>query len=71
MIAFFRKLRQRLLAESQLSKYLLYALGEILLVVIGNLVWLNVAPVHCVVLWQVAHVVGNAAATWFGFEVLL
>ncbi|HSR59764.1 MAG TPA: DUF6090 family protein [Robiginitalea sp.] len=42
MIAFFRKLRQRLLAESQLSKYLLYALGEILLVVIGILLALQV-----------------------------
>ncbi len=42
MISFFRKLRQRLLAESQLSKYLLYALGEILLVVIGILIALQI-----------------------------
>ncbi len=42
MISFFRKLRQRLLAGNQLSKYLLYALGEILLVVIGILIALQV-----------------------------
>ena len=42
MISYFRKLRQRLLAESQLSKYLLYALGEIMLVVIGILIALQV-----------------------------
>ncbi len=42
MISFFRKLRQRLLAGNQLSKYLLYALGEILLVVIGILIALQI-----------------------------
>jgi hypothetical protein len=35
MIKFFRKIRQRLLSESKFSKYLLYAIGEIVLVVIG------------------------------------
>jgi hypothetical protein len=35
----------------------------------GNHVWLNVAPVQAVVLWQVAQVVGNAAATWLGLVV--
>jgi hypothetical protein len=29
-------------------------------------VWLNVAPVHRVVVWQVWQVVGTAAAVWFG-----
>ena len=42
MIGFFRKLRQRLLAGNQLSKYLLYALGEIFLVVIGILLALQI-----------------------------
>ena len=42
MIPFFRKLRQRLLAGNQLSKYLLYALGEIVLVMIGILLALQV-----------------------------
>jgi len=42
MISFFRKIRQGLLAESRLSKYLLYALGEILLVVIGILLALQI-----------------------------
>lgn len=38
MIKFFRKIRQRLLSENKLGKYLIYALGEILLVVIGILI---------------------------------
>ncbi|MGB0423415.1 MAG: hypothetical protein ACPGED_03805, partial [Flavobacteriales bacterium] len=38
MIKFFRKIRQRLLIESKFSKYLLYAAGEIFLVVIGILI---------------------------------
>ncbi|MFL0354655.1 hypothetical protein [Xanthomarina sp. GH4-25] len=35
MIKFFRKIRQGLISESKFSKYLLYAIGEIVLVVIG------------------------------------
>lgn len=35
MIKFFKKIRQNLLAENNIRKYLLYALGEILLVMIG------------------------------------
>ena len=42
MIKFFRKIRQRLLTENKFSKYLLYAIGEILLVVIGILLALNI-----------------------------
>jgi len=42
MIRFFRTLRQRLLAENRFSKYLLYAVGEILLVVIGILIALQI-----------------------------
>ncbi|WP_282043653.1 hypothetical protein [Winogradskyella flava] len=38
MIKFFRKIRQNLLSENKFSKYLLYAIGEITLVVIGILV---------------------------------
>ena len=43
MIKFFRKIRHKLLTENKLSKYLLYAIGEIILVVIGILIalWLN------------------------------
>jgi hypothetical protein len=41
MIKFFRKIRQRLLKENKMSKYLLYAIGEIVLVVIGILVALQ------------------------------
>ena len=42
MISFFRNIRQRLMTENRTSKYLLYALGEILLVVIGILIALQV-----------------------------
>ncbi|MBC2840096.1 DUF6090 family protein [Robiginitalea sp. SC105] len=38
MLRFFRRLRQRLLTDNKFSKYLLYAVGEILLVVIGILI---------------------------------
>lgn len=42
MIKVFRKLRQRLLTENKFSKYLLYAVGEIVLVVIGILIALQI-----------------------------
>lgn len=42
MIKFFRKIRQRLLTENKLSKYVLYAIGEIVLVVIGILIALQI-----------------------------
>jgi len=38
MIKFFRRIRKRLLSEGKLSKYFIYAIGEILLVVIGILI---------------------------------
>lgn len=41
MIKFFRKIRQQLLTENKFSKYLLYAIGEIFLVIIGILIALN------------------------------
>lgn len=42
MIKFFRKIRQKLLSENKFSKYLLYAIGEIILVVIGILIALSI-----------------------------
>lgn len=42
MIKFFRKIRRKLLTENRFSKYLFYAIGEILLVVIGILIALSV-----------------------------
>ncbi len=42
MISFFRKLRQKLLEENRVTRYLIYALGEILLVVIGILIALQI-----------------------------
>jgi hypothetical protein len=41
MIKFFRKIRQQLLTEIKFRKYLIYAIGEIVLVVIGILIALN------------------------------
>lgn len=42
MIKFFRKIRQQLLSKNQVSKYLVYAFGEIILVVIGILIALGI-----------------------------
>ena len=42
MIKFFRKIRQKLLSENKFSKYLLYAIGEIILVVVGILIALQI-----------------------------
>ena len=41
MLKFFRKIRQKLISEGNLRKYLIYAIGEILLVVIGILIALS------------------------------
>ncbi|MCA6075034.1 DUF6090 family protein [Fulvivirga sedimenti] len=42
MIKFFRKIRQRLLTEGKTGSYLKYAFGEIILVVIGILIALQI-----------------------------
>lgn len=42
MLKFFRKIRQKLLSENKFSKYLIYAIGEIVLVVIGILIALSI-----------------------------
>ena len=42
MIKFFRKIRQNLLSEGKLGKYIKYAIGEIILVVIGILIALQI-----------------------------
>jgi hypothetical protein len=42
MFKFFKRVRQQLLSENRISKYLLYATGEIVLVVIGILIALQV-----------------------------
>ena len=41
MIKFFRKIRQNLLSKNKFSKYLIYAIGEIVLVVVGILIALT------------------------------
>lgn len=42
MIKFFRKIRKNLITENKFRKYLLYAIGEIILVVIGILIALAI-----------------------------
>lgn len=42
MISLFRKIRQKLLRENKIGNYLQYAIGEILLVVIGILIALQI-----------------------------
>ena len=42
MFRFFRQIRQRLMRDNKFSKYLLYAIGEILLVIIGILLALQI-----------------------------
>ncbi len=42
MIKVFRKIRQTMIKENKASKYLLYAIGEIILVVIGILIALGI-----------------------------
>jgi len=42
MLKFFRKIRQNLLSENKTGKYFKYAIGEIILVVIGILIALQI-----------------------------
>ena len=42
MLKFFRKIRQNLLSEGKTGKYIKYAFGEIILVVIGILIALQI-----------------------------
>ncbi|WNH09031.1 DUF6090 family protein [Thalassobellus suaedae] len=42
MMKFFRKIRQNLLSEGKTGKYIKYAIGEIILVVIGILIALTI-----------------------------
>jgi hypothetical protein len=49
MIKIFRKIRQRMLGENKFNKYLLYAIGEIILVVIGILFALQINT------WNIEH----------------
>ena len=42
MLKFFRKIRQNMIKENKVNKYLLYAIGEIALVVIGILIALQI-----------------------------
>lgn len=42
MLKFFREIREKLIVEGKLKRYLIYAIGEILLVMIGILLALQV-----------------------------
>ncbi|ALJ06110.1 hypothetical protein APS56_13660 [Pseudalgibacter alginicilyticus] len=43
MIKFFRNIRKKSLTKNKISKYLIYAIGEIVLVVIGILIALQIS----------------------------
>jgi hypothetical protein len=42
MVTFFRRIRQKFLAQNRFTRYLLYAVGEIFLVVVGILIALQI-----------------------------
>jgi hypothetical protein len=44
MIKFFRNIRKKLIAQNKVRNYFFYAIGEIILVVIGILIAENLAP---------------------------
>ncbi|MEX0997369.1 MAG: hypothetical protein WDZ45_10005 [Flavobacteriaceae bacterium] len=44
MIKFFRQIRKKLIEQSKVRNYFFYAIGEIILVVIGILIAENLAP---------------------------
>ena len=48
MIKFFRRIRYKLMSENKTGKYFKYAVGEIILVVIGILIALQIIipPIH-------------------------
>nr|WP_091425438.1 hypothetical protein [Formosa sp. Hel1_31_208] len=59
MIKFFRKIRQNLLMENKTGKYFKYAIGEIVLVVIGILIALQVSN------WNQLRVEQNTINTYY------
>ena len=42
MINFFKKIRKKLLSKNKFSSYIIYAVGEIILVVVGILIALQI-----------------------------
>ncbi|MFH4967884.1 DUF6090 family protein [Gaetbulibacter sp. M240] len=60
MLKFFRNIRKRLLSESKFRNYFLYAIGEIILVVIGILIALQINN------WNEARAVSRI--TWFNLN---
>ena len=58
MIKFIRKIREKLLTENKFNKYLLYAIGEIILVVIGILIALGINN------WNIKNVQQNEVITY-------
>lgn len=64
MIPFFRKIRQNLVSEDKTGKYLKYALGEIVLVVIGILIALQINN------WNIKRIDANREAKYLGNIVL-
>lgn len=46
MTKFFRRIRQRLVTENKFSRYFIYAIGEIILIIIGILIALTINQKH-------------------------
>jgi len=59
MIKIFRRIRKQLLIESKVNRYFLYAIGEIILVVIGILIALSINN------WNVKKVARKAELTFY------
>jgi len=60
MIKFFRHIRQRMIKENRFSKYMLYAIGEIVLVVIGILLALQIND------WNSARITQKNIRNYYG-----
>jgi len=60
MIKFFRHIRQRMIKENRFSRYMLYAIGEIVLVVIGILLALQIND------WNSARITQKNIRNYYG-----
>ena len=68
MIKYFRKIRQKLLSDNLFRKYLLYAIGEIILLIVGILVALSTNTWNLnnrkLELYHISHLVGDLEKDW-------
>ena len=68
MIKYFRKIRQKLLSDNLFRKYLLYAIGEIILLIVGILVALSTNTWNLnnreLELYHISNLVGDLEKDW-------